>query len=172
MIAPTTPIGTRRVKATRPSPMATESTGTTSPLRVRAATAEKRRVEIARSTSARAVVTGLPASSAISRAKASRWSASSTPNASSSAARSCAGSGWAADTSAAASIASAASDAPVAATRPTSSWSYGERTSATAVAHRQSPATEAGWTPSHRVRRVFIETQVRKPLGNCQQDTL
>ena len=65
LIAPTTPIGTRRVKASLPSPACEASIGTTSPASVRAWTAAIVYVDIARDASTRAVFSGLPASAQI-----------------------------------------------------------------------------------------------------------
>ena len=66
-IAPTTPIGTRRVKPILPSPACSASSGTTSPDSVRASAAAKRNVPTARWASCRAVLIGLAASLAMVR---------------------------------------------------------------------------------------------------------
>jgi hypothetical protein len=70
-IAPTTPIGTRRVKASLPSPAWEASIGTTSPASFRASTAAIVYVDMARAASTRAAFIGLPASSEIVRATSS-----------------------------------------------------------------------------------------------------
>ena len=71
LIAPTTPIGTRRVNASLPSPAALASIGTMSPASVRAATAANVNVETARCASTRAVLIGLADSVAMMRARSS-----------------------------------------------------------------------------------------------------
>ena len=76
LIAPTTPIGSRSVNASLPSPAALASIGTTSPASVRAATAANVNVDTARCASTRAVLIGLAASLAMSRANSSTRSAS------------------------------------------------------------------------------------------------
>src|SRR5204862_5616533 len=68
LMAPITPIGTRRVKPTFPSPALDASIGTTSPASFRASTAENVKVDTARSTSTRAVFSGFAASAAMVRA--------------------------------------------------------------------------------------------------------
>jgi hypothetical protein len=73
-MAPTTPIGTRSVKPSLPSPAAPASSGTISPASFRASAAEKENVPAARSASTRAVLIGLAASAAMMRAKSSRRS--------------------------------------------------------------------------------------------------
>ena len=60
LIAPTTPIGMRRVKASLPSPAWEASIGTISPASFRASTAAMVYVDIARATSTRAALSGLP----------------------------------------------------------------------------------------------------------------
>ena len=75
-MAATTPIGTRRVKASRPSPIWAASTGTISPVRRRASAAAKVNVLTARLASMRAVLIGLADSRAMVRAKSSARSAS------------------------------------------------------------------------------------------------
>ncbi len=69
LIAPTTPIGTRSVNPSLPTPLAVASRGTMSPARVRASAAAKRNVSTARSASPRAVFSGLAASTAMISAK-------------------------------------------------------------------------------------------------------
>ena len=69
LMAPTTPIGSRRVKPSFPSPTSEASSGTISPLRRRASLAAKVKVDTARAASTRAVLIGLAASSAMMRAK-------------------------------------------------------------------------------------------------------
>jgi hypothetical protein len=86
-MAPTTPTGTRRVNASRPSPISAASTGTMWPVRRRASTAAKVNVLTARSASMRAVLIGLADSTAMVRAKSSARSARSRAAASSTSAR-------------------------------------------------------------------------------------
>ncbi|CAB4576035.1 unannotated protein [freshwater metagenome] len=74
-MAPTTPIGIRMVNPNFPSPAGIASMATTSPTKVRASTAENRNVPTARSTSTRAVLTGLAASRAMAMANSSRRAA-------------------------------------------------------------------------------------------------
>ena len=76
-IAPTTPMGTRRVKPSLPSPAASASSGTISPDNLRASAAANWNVPTARSASARAVLIGFAASLAMIVANSSRRSASS-----------------------------------------------------------------------------------------------
>ena len=71
LMAPTTPMGMRRVKPSLPSPGALASSGTISPTSLRASTAEKTNVPTARSASTRAVRIGFAASSAMIRANSS-----------------------------------------------------------------------------------------------------
>ena len=73
-IAPTIPIGRRRIRPALPSPAGCASIGTVSPVSRRASSAEKVIVCTARSTSMPAVVIGLPASWAMVRANSSRRS--------------------------------------------------------------------------------------------------
>ena len=77
VMAPTTPIGTRRVKPSLPSPGCDASSGTISPASVRASAAANGNVLTARSASTRAVLIGLAASAAIVRANSSVRSARS-----------------------------------------------------------------------------------------------
>jgi hypothetical protein len=70
-IAPTIPIGRRRVKASLPAPACDASIGTISPASLRASTAAIVYVDIARRASTRAALSGLPASSEIRRAASS-----------------------------------------------------------------------------------------------------
>src|SRR6478672_2149438 len=58
LIAPITPIGTRSVKASLPSPAALASIGTISPVAVRATAAANVKVDTARWASTRAVLIG------------------------------------------------------------------------------------------------------------------
>ena len=76
-MAPTTPIGTRSVKPSLPSPASSASSGTTSPASVRASAAANWNVPTARSASTRAVLIGLAASRAMIVANSSRRSPSS-----------------------------------------------------------------------------------------------
>ena len=71
LIAPTTPTGTRSVKASLPSPTSAASMGTISPVSRRASTAANVNVLTARSASTRAVFNGLAASAAIVAANSS-----------------------------------------------------------------------------------------------------
>ena len=110
-MAPTTPTGTRRVKASRPSPTSAASIGTMSPVSRRASTAAKVNVLTARLASARAVFRGLADSAAMVRAKSSVRSASRRAAASRISARRHGGSGpasWAARAAATALSTSAA----------------------------------------------------------------
>ena len=75
-MAPTTPMGTRSVKPSFPSPAAPASSGTISPASLRASAAANENVPDARSASTRAVLMGLAASPAMMRAKSSRRSVS------------------------------------------------------------------------------------------------
>ena len=77
LIAPTTPTGTRRTKPSLPSPASLASSGTISPVSVRATAAANWNVLTARSASTRAVFMGFAASTAMVRAKSSWRSASS-----------------------------------------------------------------------------------------------
>ena len=70
-MAPTTPMGSRRVKASLPSPTSAASIGTISPASLRASTAANVNVLTARAASTRAVFSGLAASAAMVRAKSS-----------------------------------------------------------------------------------------------------
>src|SRR5204862_3003366 len=70
-IAPTTPIGRRKVKASLPSPACAASIGTISPASLRASTAANVYVDIARAASTPAAFSGFPASSEIVRAASS-----------------------------------------------------------------------------------------------------
>ena len=92
-IAPTTPIGTRSVMASLPSPACEPSMGTTSPASLRASTAAIVYVDIARATSTRAAFSGLPASAEISRAASSARRPSAPATRTRISARLCAGSG-------------------------------------------------------------------------------
>ena len=74
-IAATTPIGTRSVNASLPSPAGEASIGTTSPESLRASTAAIVNVETARCASTRAAFIGFPASAQIVRATSSWRSA-------------------------------------------------------------------------------------------------
>ena len=74
LIAPTTPIGTRSVNASLPTPASFASIGIMSPVSVRASTAANRNVPTARAASTRAAFSGLAASAAIERANSS-WRA-------------------------------------------------------------------------------------------------
>ena len=76
-MAATTPTGTRRVKASRPSPISAPSIGTISPVSRRASTAANVKVLTARVASTRAVLIGLAASWAMVRANSSRRSSRS-----------------------------------------------------------------------------------------------
>ena len=71
LIAPTTPTGRRSVNASLPTPAWEASIGTISPASLRASTAAKVYVDIARWASTRAAFIGLPASSEIVRATSS-----------------------------------------------------------------------------------------------------
>ncbi len=71
LIAPTTPIGTRSTNPSLPTPGALASSGTVSPLSVRATAAENRNVSTARAASTRAVLIGLADSALIDRANSS-----------------------------------------------------------------------------------------------------
>jgi hypothetical protein len=64
-IAPTTPIGTRSVNASLPTPACEPSIGTISPASLRASTAAIVNVDMARETSTRAALSGFPASAQI-----------------------------------------------------------------------------------------------------------
>ncbi len=128
LIAPTTPIGTRIVNASLPSPACEASIGTTSPASLRASTAAIVYVDTARATSTRAALSGLPASAAIWRAASSARLPSAPATRTRISARSCAGSGSRIARSAA-SIAARASASPARATRATGEPSYGEATS-------------------------------------------
>ena len=70
-MAPTTPMGSRSVKPSLPSPGCAASIGTISPVSVRASAAANWNVSTARAASTRAVAMGLAASSAMVRAKSS-----------------------------------------------------------------------------------------------------
>ena len=139
-IAPTIPIGRRRIRPALPSPAGCASIGTVSPVSRRASSAEKVIVCTARSTSMPAVAIGLPASWAMVRANSSRRSASSAATPSSTDARLCAGSGFCIARSAA-SIARVASAPPPNATRPTTLPSYGDVTSFASPVSYHSPST-------------------------------
>ncbi len=117
-IAPTTPIGTRRVKPSFPSPGAAASRGTISPASFRASVAANWNVPDARSASTRAVLMGLAASAAMIRANSSRRSVSSRAAASSTAARFQSGSGPAASAALAEATARSTSAAVHAGTSP------------------------------------------------------
>ena len=119
-IAATIPIGRRIVKPSFPSPACAASIGIISPASLRASTAAKVYVDIARDASTRAVLIGLPASSEIVRASSS-WRLPISPAVLTRiSARLCAGSGFASARSAASS-ARLVSSAPPFATRPTTS---------------------------------------------------
>src|SRR5690348_10826484 len=120
---------------------------TVSPVSRRASSAEKVIVCTARSTSAWAVVSGLPASSAIVRANSSRRSRSRAATPSRIAARRCAGRGVCIACSAA-SIALRASSPPPYATRPTTLPSNGDVTSRASPVSYHSPPTYSFWTVS------------------------
>ena len=64
-IAPTIPIGCRRVNASFPAPACEASIGTVSPVSLRASTAAIVKVDIARDASTRAAFSGFPASAEI-----------------------------------------------------------------------------------------------------------
>ena len=117
-IAPTTPIGTRRVKPSFPSPGEAASRGTISPASFRASAAANWKVPDARSASTRAVLMGLAASAAMMRANSSRRSVSSRAAASSTAARFQSGSGPAASAAFAEATARSTSAAVQAGTSP------------------------------------------------------
>ena len=71
LIAPTTPMGTRSVNPSLPSPTSDASSGTISPASRRASTDANVNVDTARFASTRAVLIGLAASSAMMRANSS-----------------------------------------------------------------------------------------------------
>src|SRR6478609_5872988 len=127
-IAPITPIGTRRVKPSLPSPACRASRATTSPVSVRASAAANRNVPTARCASCRAVLIGLAASAAMIRANSSNRSVSRTAARSRISARCHGGSGRSRSTAAAAATARSTSAAEDVATSPTVVPSYGERT--------------------------------------------
>lgn len=120
VIAPTTPMGTRRVKASLPSPTSEASRGTISPARRRASAAENVKVLTARRASTRAVFKGLAASTAIVWANSSVRSASRRAAVSRIWARSQAGGGPASSTARAAATARSTSASPQAGTRANS----------------------------------------------------
>ncbi len=120
LIAPTIPIGSRRVNASLPSPAWDASIGTISPASLRASTAANVYVDIARLVSTLAALSGLPASAEIWRAISSCLRAIPATTLTRISARLCAGSGSAMAFSAA-STAAFASAAPAFATRPTTS---------------------------------------------------
>ena len=138
LIAPTMPIGRRNVNASLPSPAWAASIGTISPASLRASTAAKVYVDIARCASTRAVFNGLPASSEISRATSSWRRPSAAATRTRISARLCAGSG-ACIAFSAASTAWHVSAAPARATRPTTSPEYGDRTSTHSPVSTHSP---------------------------------
>ena len=142
-IAPMTPIGSRSVRPSLPSPAGDASMGTTSPASRRASTAENVKVETARWASTRAALSGLPASAEIVSAASSRRSSSSCATRSRMRARSCAASGLAIARSAASS-ARRVSSAPPFATLPTTSPEYGERTSVHSPVSTRSPPISSG----------------------------
>ena len=144
-IAPTTPIGTRIVKASFPSPAGDASIGKVSPVSVRAATAANVYVDTARCASTRAAFIGLPASALIVRAASSCRSASRRATVSRIRARSWAGSG-SCIARAAASTARRASSVPPLAIRPTTSPEYGERTSVHSPVSTRSPPISSAWS--------------------------
>ena len=117
-MAPTTPMGTRNVNPSLPSPGAPASSGTISPASLRASAAAKRNVPAARSASTRAVLIGLAASAAMIRANSSRRSASSRAAVSSTAARRHSGKGPAARAALADATARSTSAAVQAGTSP------------------------------------------------------
>jgi len=138
-IAPTTPIGLRSVKPSFPSPACAPSMGTISPASLRASTAAKVKVDMAREASMRAALIGLPASSEIVRASSS-WRRPMRPATRTRiSARLCDGSGRS-RARAAASTARRASAAPPLATLPTTSPEYGERTSSQSPVSIHSPS--------------------------------
>ena len=120
LIAPTTPIGTRIVKPTLPTPLGMASSGTTSPAIVRASAAENWIVPTARSASTRAVLIGLAASSAMILAKSSRRSVRRRAAVSSTSARCHVGSGPPASAAFAERTARSTSSGPHTGTRPIS----------------------------------------------------
>ena len=121
LIAPMTPIGTRIVKPTLPTPDAMASRATTSPASVRASAAANWNVPTARSASTLAVLIGLAASLAMISANSSRRSASSRAAVSSTSARFHRGSGPPASAPLAARTARSTSSGPHTGTRPISS---------------------------------------------------
>ena len=129
------------MKASLPSPACDASIGTTSPASLRASTAAKVYVDIARCASTRAAFIGLPglvgdlprdlvvplgrgAPATLTRISARLWAGSGSRIARS-----------------AASIARRVSSAPAFATRPTTSPEYGERTSSQSPVSIHSPST-------------------------------
>ena len=119
-MAPTTPIGTRSTMPSLWAPAVEASIGMVSPVRVRATAALKRNVSQARSTSTRAVLMGLAASPAITRANSSRRSARRTAARSSTAARAAADSGSPSRRATAAATAASMWASVPTGTRPTS----------------------------------------------------
>ena len=180
LIAPTTPIGRRRVNASLPSPAWDASIGTISPASVRASTADIVYVDMARATSTRAAFSGLPASAAISRAASSARRPSAPATRTRISARLCAGSGSRIARSAA-STAARASAAPAFATRATGEPSYGEATSTQSPVSTHSPSTRsirsgavaaiaANSTPTpggtvDRMAEAYVVDAVRTPIG-------
>ena len=114
--------------------------GTISPASLRASTAAKVYVDIARCASTRAAFIGLPASSEMIRATSSWRRPSAAATRTRISARLCAGSGSRIARSAASS-ACRVSAAPAFATRPTTSPEYGERTSTHSPVSTHSPPT-------------------------------
>ncbi len=127
------------MNASFPSPAWDASIGTISPASVRASTAAIVYVDIARATSTRAALSGLPASAVICRATSSARLPRAPATRTRISARLCAGSGSRMARSAA-STAARASAAPAFATRATSVPSYGEATSTQSPVSIHSPS--------------------------------
>ncbi len=141
LIAPTTPMGIRSVNASLPSPTSAASIGIISPVRPRASAAANVNVDTARAASARAVLMGLAASSAIVRANSSARSRSARAARSRISARRQSGSGPASCAPRAAAMARTTIASSARGTRPTSWPSNGDVTTisspfvASAVTH-------------------------------------
>src|SRR5262245_6709747 len=164
LIAPITPTGSRRVRASLPTPAVLASIGTTSPASRLAATAANVKVSTARAASPRAWRMGFPDSAAIVRASGSARSAISRAARSSTAARSAGGGAgrWPAATATARST----SSGDPAATRASSSPEYGLRTtrSAFGCSKPASNSSPVGWRGSI-AGAVAIGTRVPRRPG-------
>ena len=128
LIAPTTPIGTRRVKPSLPSPGAPASSGIISPASFLASAAANWNVPTARSASTLAVLIGLAASTAMMRANSSRRAASWAAARSRISARFHSGRGPASCAALAVATARSTSAAEHEGTEPMSAPSYGDVT--------------------------------------------